>query len=184
MNSNDVFAALMQARKNTERLSGFQGGVHTPDDVYERNWKHCYAADNNFAYKKEVYDADPTPENKKRVLADCKMFNFVPTYDRWCLRCDNRNDVTKRCSKCHGVFFCNVECQQKAWKVHKQHCGRDLFAICAKCGDSVTNNFTCDGCPVKWCSEHCREEMLQAHRDFDCENLNKLFGKKDSGFTK
>lgn len=175
---DDILEQLLQAQRNVEQLSGFQAGVHTPDDVFEHNKEFCYAADNNFAYKMDVYERDPTPENKKRVVADSKMFNFVPTYDRWCLWCDKRSGVTKRCGQCHSVYFCSTDCQRKAWPVHKNHCGRDLFSLCAKCGGKTTAEWSCcDACPVKWCSDECRGEMLQVHKEYDCDHLRKQFGR-------
>ena len=26
------------------------------------------------------------------------------------------------CSLCHAAFYCNAECQKKAWKAHKKQC--------------------------------------------------------------
>jgi len=39
----------------------------------------CYISDNNFAYKKDLYDLDPTIKNFDRMFADSKLYNFVPT---------------------------------------------------------------------------------------------------------
>ena len=176
MESRKILEALLRAQLNVEELSGFKRGDTTPDDVYERNAPVCYEVDNNFAYKVDVYNANPTPANKQRAVADCKMFNFIPTYDRWCLWCDKRIDVTKRCSKCHSVFFCNIECQRKAWPIHKHHCGRNLFVRCAKCGKKLGGEaIECGQCPVVWCSHDCRAEMIQMHLEVDCEHLQKLF---------
>ena len=27
-----------------------------------------------------------------------------------------------KCSLCHAAFYCNAECQKKAWKAHKKQC--------------------------------------------------------------
>ena len=65
---------------------------------------YSYLTNNRFAYK---YDRDnKIPED------EMKIFNFVPTYDKWCLYCDSK-DCLLRCSKCKYVFFCNKECQKK-----------------------------------------------------------------------
>lgn len=53
-------------------------------------YKYCYLTNNNFAYK----------------------------YDKWCLNCSTK-DVDFRCGKCKSVFFCDVNCQKKCWKIHK-----------------------------------------------------------------
>lgn len=137
----------------------------------------CYAVDNNFAYKKDVFDAEPTKENRDRAFADIKVFNFVPTYDHWCLFC-GKKDVSKQCSRCRHVYFCDQECQRKSWAIHRKHCGRNVFCRCATCGSDGNLSVACsDGCRVVWCSEACKSQMLDAHRDFDCANFKALFPK-------
>lgn len=147
--------------------------------VFDRNWRFCYEVDNNFAYKKDVFDAEKTKENSERMMAYIKCFNFVPTYDCWCIYCGKRG-VSKRCTRCKHVFFCNQACQTTAWPIHKRHCGRNVFSRCATCGTVVANKVSCpDGCPVAWCSESCREQLLVAHRDFDCVHFQEMFGKNE-----
>ena len=163
------------------------------EEVYRQNWRKCYAVDNNFAYKKDVYDRVPSDENRRRMMADVKMFNFVPTYDPWCLTCDNKQDVTKRCGNCHSVYFCNTLCQRKAWPIHKEHCGRNLFGSCISCGKPCSTNdrghdndggnneplpLKCDNCPAKYCSESCKALLQQAHIEFDCEIFAKRFSRE------
>lgn len=138
------------------------------------NGEKCYAVDNNFAYKKEVYEADPSRENQVRMLSDCKLYNYVPTYDKWCLTCDKREGVTKRCGGCRAVFFCNRKCQIKAWPIHQNHCGRDLFTLCISCG-STSITLECPKCPVKWCSQECKKRLQQDHEDFDCDYFATTF---------
>lgn len=145
--------------------------------VFEQNWRKCYAVDNNFAYKKDAFDADPSERNAARLLADVKCYNFVPTYDRWCLTCGSKQNVSLRCTKCRHVYFCNEACQRRAWPIHKRHCGRNVFSRCALCGKE-TNNLAArcpDGCGVVWCSDQCRSEMLGAHRDYDCAHFKEMF---------
>jgi hypothetical protein len=130
--------------------------------------KCCYLTDNYFAY---YYDA------KKDFKRNMKMTNFVPTYDKWCLECDKRY-VKLRCSKCKSVYFCNEKCQKKAWDIHKKHCGRDLFSICCSCGSNIDQNtaIKCIGeCPVKFCSEECKQKIIEPHLDIDCKNFQKQF---------
>jgi len=30
--------------------------------------------------------------------------------------------ATKRCSRCHGAYYCSTECQRRDWSNHKLHC--------------------------------------------------------------
>ena len=86
--------------------------------------KVCYKTNNRFAYLKDLNGIDPESE--------MKLYNFTPTYDAWCLYCDNK-DYKLRCSSCKLIFYCDTECQQKSWKIHKNHCKRNLFCVCIFC---------------------------------------------------
>ena len=144
---------------------------------------YCYLSNNNFAYKWDIKDNLPSRTSTTRSLAtpvewksDMKTGNFVPTYDTWCLYCNNHY-AKSRCSRCHAVYFCDRQCQQKAWPIHKKHCGRDLFLICITCGssDSVDTFLKCSECPVKFCSQICKSKLFKAHKDFDCTYFQKVF---------
>jgi hypothetical protein len=136
----------------------------------------CYATDNNYAYKMDFYRKSPTNSNFKRVCGYSKGINFVPTYDKYCLFCDSKT-ATKRCSGCYHVYFCNAECQKKAWPIHKQHCKRSMFINCASCAKLLTEKIKCDGCPVNWCSEQCKARLIDVHKEKDCTNFSNLFPK-------
>jgi len=166
-----------QVQAANQAISGFEPGT-SQQAVFDRNWKKCYEADNNFAYKKDLFDAEPTEHNRRRMIEDVKMYNFAPTVDRWCLWCENKQDVKKICARCRHVFFCNVDCQRKAWGKHKAHCGRNVFAACITCGGEGEATIPCDGCPAKWCSEKCREQLIKAHKEFDCNQFRQLFVNK------
>lgn len=121
-----------------------------------------YATNNRYAYK---YDNKDDPDSEMKIT------NFVPTYDKWCLFCDNKN-CSLRCSKCKYVFFCNKDCQKKSWKIHKKHCGRDLFTLCITCGVKNTE-IKCESknCKAGYCSEKCKKMIHNDHLFYDCENL-------------
>lgn len=124
---------------------------------------YCYLTNNRFSYK---YDRDlKVPED------ELKLLNFVPTYDKWCLFCDSKNCLL-RCSKCKYVYFCNKECQQKSWKIHKKHCNRDLFSLCINCGLNNTE-IKCENknCKIGYCSEKCKNILHSNHLSYDCKNL-------------
>ena len=126
--------------------------------------RKCYLTDNTFAYK---YDTKVSYE-------DClKCYNFVPVYDKWCLTCNNKN-CKLRCIQCESVYFCDKECQKKAWPIHKLHCGRDLFTLCITCGNPDIKS-KCSDCPVKFCSEKCKNDIYNAHKDYDCDYFKLTF---------
>ena len=67
-------------------------------------YNYCYQTNNNFAYK---FDTQTDYET------ELKVYNFVPTYDKWCLGCTNKN-ANYKCSDCKAVYFCGKECQKNA----------------------------------------------------------------------
>lgn len=121
---------------------------------------YCYMTNNRYAYKRDLTNNIPYDE--------LKIYNFVPTYDTWCLNCNNKN-ARFRCSKCKFVFFCNQTCQKNAWKIHKNHCGRDLFTLCIMCGCNDTHVKCNNNCGVGYCSQKCKDKMGSEHEDFDCD---------------
>ena len=93
------------------------------------------------------------------------------------MNCGNK-DARYRCLGCKSVYFCDEECQRKCWKTHKRHCKRDLFIVCINCGksnNSTTNLIKCPDCPVKFCSQICKDTIFQAHKEFDCEYFKLTF---------
>jgi len=137
--------------------------------------ENCYKSDNYCAYV--VDSIKKTQKVTGRLMSSIKMYNFVPTYDKWCLYCDNKY-ATKQCSGCKSVFFCNKDCEKKANPVHKRHCGRDLFKLCSACGKDYDDSFLkCDSCPVKFCTEECKSQIYAPHKDFDCDYFSKTFNK-------
>ena len=104
-----------ERRKKTPEYQEHIKGIRS---LYPR----VYQVDNNFAYNIDT-------NNEYKTFQNSKLFNFVPTYDNWCLYCDAKK-CEKKCSKCKSVYFCNQDCQRKAWKIHKKHCGRNLSHFC------------------------------------------------------
>ena len=134
-------------------------------------YNYCYQTNNNFAYK---FDTQTDYET------ELKLYNFVPTYDKWCLGCTNKN-ANFKCSDCKAVYFCGKECQKKCWRIHKKHCKRNLFALCSTCG-SKTTVLKCDKCPVKFCSIECKNKIYKDHLDFDCKYFHETFGENYLNF--
>lgn len=125
----------------------------------------CYKTNNRFAYKQDLTGI-PCEE-------ELKLYNFTPTYDKWCLYCDNEA-CKLRCSSCKTVYYCDTNCQKLAWPIHKHHCKRDLFTLCILCGKN-NPNIICDKCPVKYCSDECKQKIEVEHKEFDCDNYHKMF---------
>jgi hypothetical protein len=143
--------------------------------LYELNSSTCYSTDNNFAYALDLYNEDQSPESIERLdIWDIKYTNFVPTYDKWCIQCNNKA-AKMRCSRCKAVYFCDKICQTKAWRIHKKHCGRNLFSRCIACGNHIESYLKCDNCPVKFCSESCKEQIYSMHKIYDCDYFSKTF---------
>lgn len=94
---------------------------------------NCYNTNNRFVYLYDLHENNPYKQ-KEVILHELKIINFVPTYEKWCLYCDNKDNITSKCSQCKTVYFCDKECQRKAWKIHKKHCGRNQLAYCSHCG--------------------------------------------------
>lgn len=157
-------------------IENYNKQIKDPEYVQRQEHFKClypilYNVDNNFAY---CYDIG----NKYKISQNVKLFNFVPTYDNWCLACDYR-DCKLKCSKCKSVYFCDSKCQKKAYKIHKKHCGRNLFQNCMNCGKiPINRDYICNKCPVKFCSKECYDKMYKIHKDHDCDYFSKTFGEK------
>jgi hypothetical protein len=138
----------------------------------------CYQTNNNYAYCYDVYCVQSEGSQEAQFwldmcISEAKHTNFVPSYDKWCLGC-GEHGVIQRCSGCRSVFFCNQECMKRAWPIHKKHCKRNLFDVCATCGEKSKVN-KCDNCPVKWCSERCKDKIYADHVQGDCQYFAKTF---------
>jgi tetratricopeptide (TPR) repeat protein len=85
---------------------------------------------------------------------------------RECIECDGpmcyTKNPTKKCSKCHTSFYCNIACQKKDWKEHKQKCTdikktRKAIADLGKNADQFEERKALNmKCP------RCHEEPMQA----------------------
>lgn len=126
----------------------------------------CYRTNNNYAHK---FDTKNDPDS------EIKIFNFVPTYDHWCINCPNK-DAGYRCSGCKSVYFCSRKCQKEAWNVHKKHCGKNIFGFCITCCTQTGVEHKCPNCPARFCGKKCKDDLFTAHREYDCEYFKKTFG--------
>lgn len=167
----------MTTTTNDPEYDEIQRMLFTPE-TQNRLHNACYKTNNRYAY---IFDLTGKSDSK-----ELKHYNFSPSVVNWCIACDKR-DCFSKCGKCKSVYFCNVECQKKAWSIHKQHCGRDLFTVCALCGVTLTSHdmgYECKKCPLKYCSLDCCVKMTSEHDEMECSDLAKTFGKnKPSKYT-
>lgn len=164
---------IQKLLKNINNLSADQ-----LTDFYEklRRYHHpyCYQSNNNYAYFSDLKEIENSPLIQERLELESKDTNFVPTYDKWCLYCDNKG-AKKRCTRCRSVYFCDRKCQQKAWPIHKKHCGRDLFQLCISCGQSVTkSSLKCKKCPVRFCCQKHYQHIIAMHLEADCKTMQRF----------
>ena len=131
----------------------------------------CYLSNNRFAY----YFDRSLQGDEVYLQQETKHMNFVPTYDKWCLFCNDKN-AKYRCTGCKTIYFCDKKCQKKAWVIHKNHCSRNQFILCCACGNNDIK-IKCKDCPVMYCSKDCKNSFEEMHKDYDCDNFKKLYKK-------
>jgi hypothetical protein len=156
-------------------------------DIGDKYFQSALMTNNVLAYLIECCKSQfPDASMELRVHKEIKNTNFIPNLQRNCLYC-GKPDAKKRCGECRSVFYCSNECAQNAWIFHKKSCKRDLFTVCVTCGapdfgllkaimekqstDTCQSTFLrCDHCPVKYCSQDCKNKLEDAHKK-DCEQL-------------
>ena len=94
-----------------------------------------------------------------------------------CSFCGKKRPDLLKCAACKSVWYCNVQCQKKAWKSHKDKCRkeRSLDSVnrgeahssnsgqtkdkeCALCGKTGIKLKKCGACmSVKYCSTVCQK---------------------------
>lgn len=163
----------------------------TKELIAKLNHPKVYATNNRYAYLWDRYQQTRSEEDRQLAEAEMKMHNFVPTYDKWCLHCQRRG-CTMKCSGCKSVYFCDRECQAKAWSIHLRHCKRDQFCLCIACGAPMPPSTPasdasaavtegprrCTECPVGYCSSKCYASIAAPHKEIDCPHFARLFGKR------
>ena len=94
-----------------------------------------------------------------------------------CSFCGKKRLDLLKCAACKSVWYCNVQCQKKAWKSHKDKCrkershesvrreeacgsnsGQTKDKECALCGETGIKLKKCGACmSVKYCSTVCQK---------------------------
>ena len=130
--------------------------------------------DNNFAYHSCL-------QNKYKMFENCKVTNFVPTYDKWCLYCDDRGKPKRRVLDVNQYSSVIQPVKRKPGKFIKNTVEGTYFGtvpvvvillpklIVKIVGTSVKN------VPVKFCSPKCRERLYADHKMIDCDYFAKTF---------
>ena len=100
-----------------------------------------------------------------------------------CNFCFKQSSKLKKCSNCHSVQYCSLECQVKHWKEHKTDCrskidqplsdsqndsvlelSSDLnkFVLCHQTSPTLKG---CSNClSVKYCSKECQKKHWSEHK--------------------
>ncbi|AYV82579.1 MAG: hypothetical protein Hyperionvirus1_158 [Hyperionvirus sp.] len=108
---------------------GRLGSMFSAEEI-KRLGDLCYKSNNRFAYKYDLTGRVPEGE--------LKIFNFVPTYDKWCLFCDKK-ECKQRCSIC---IACGSDAvKTKCAKCPVKYCGNDK---CKKNIEKAHEEFDCN----------------------------------------
>ena len=75
-------------------------------------------------------ECDPETQESYRKLKTVKDLDLHEGYRRMrerereskCSYCGKTTENLKKCTRCHAVQYCNKDCQQKHWKLHKASC--------------------------------------------------------------
>lgn len=57
---------------------------------------------------------------ERHLLSDEELIEICKSYNR-CDKCEQAG-ASRRCSRCHLVYYCNRDCQANDWKQHKKDC--------------------------------------------------------------
>ena len=107
--------------------------------------------------------------------------------DEVCGSCDKKGPDLQKFTSCKTAWYCNVQCQKKDWKSHKQCCikfgtepqkGHDIGEgqssssyqdrVCAFCGKTGIKLRKCEACKsVRYCSTVCQKQDSGNHEK-DC----------------
>jgi hypothetical protein len=61
----------------------------------------------------------------------------------WCGTMDVH--ASKKCGQCQAVWYCNEECQRKAWREHKHHCHKKPSVPKAASGAGASSSSSAGG---------------------------------------
>ena len=104
--------------------------------------------------------------------------------EKVCSSCALKGSDLQKCAGCKSVWYCNVKCQKKDWKMHKSMCtaqgnkGKERSVkkerretsgrACELCGKTGAKLFKCGACQsVRYCGSVCQNTDWKNHI-FDC----------------
>ena len=99
--------------------------------------------------------------------------------DKVCNWCSKTGSDLQRCAACKTVWYCNVQCQKKAWKSHKKVCNKtkpetapsgtgesSTLKACNFCGKTQVQLQRCAACQeVRYCGTQCQRRDWRSHRE-------------------
>ena len=72
-------------------------------------------------------DHESIADQRHSLLARAQRLSSTGGPVRECMYCQ-RQGHWRRCSRCHGPYYCSTHCQTEHWKIgHKAGCGQGLF---------------------------------------------------------
>ena len=148
-------------------------------------------------------DCDAETKESYRKLKTVKDLDLHEGYARLkqrereskCSYCEKTSENLRKCTRCQSVQYCNKECQQKHWPLHKASCkeggkkepvvtsrppigkvSRSKLGIkltegtqCHYCSKFLKVVRWCGGCrKVSYCNKFCQEEHWKYIHKYEC----------------
>ena len=128
----------------------------------------------------EAENGQDTGEGHSSSLTLSTMEDLV---SKVCSSCGKKGSDLIKCSVCKSVWYCNIQCQKKDWKSHKQCCGKGGEAqkgqdtgdghssssceACESCGKTGEKLLKCGTCiSVRYCSAACQKGDWENHKKY------------------
>ena len=143
-------------------------------------------------------NCNPEIKESYKKLKEIKDLDLHEGYERMkerertskCSYCGKTSESLKKCTRCLTVQYCNRDCQQKHWKLHKASCkeGADKqmtrpptstspklslqfpkITQCHYCSKILKSVKKCGGCSnVTYCNKYCQEQHWKYVHKYEC----------------
>ena len=111
----------MENASNTDFSEGISRNklrfVFGKDEKWEQKFAYECAYIDNFRYI--LYDKEMRNFIKEKYAIEIESLS--KKWSRLCWNCFVENTDLKKCSKCRIALYCNRDCQDQDWKIHKVH---------------------------------------------------------------